>query len=171
MNVFLGVSPKPKRTSDIKLQQEIGERVWNCGVTELTRKLSLVKPTSRCPRGERTLGGQPTAGLVLSPLQGSQVQLALQLLGSQGTLDGLAARVEHGVRALLPLRLLLGASCSHIHPVEEGQDKIGQAKFQLHKQSQQDQPEEHLQEGDVGQERLVLRGRGRRTLGWIPRWL
>lgn len=120
-----------------------------------------------------------TAGLVLSPRQRPQVQLTLQLLGGQASLDCLAARVEHRVGTFLPLHLLLGASHPHIHPVEQGQDKIGQAKFQLHKQSQQDQPEEHLQQGDAGQERPVPWSQGRRWwrprrwrgFGWTPWWL
>lgn len=97
-----------------------------------------------------------TAELVLSPRQGSKLQLALKLLCGEGALDGLAARVEHGVGAFLSTLLLPGASCPNIHPVEQGQDKINQAKFQFHKQSQQDQPEKNLQEGDAGQEGLVL---------------
>ena len=59
-----------------------------------------------------------TAGLVLSPRQRPQVQLTLQLLGGQASLDCLAARVEHRVGTFLPLHLLLGASHPHIHPVE-----------------------------------------------------
>ena len=146
--------------------------MWNCGVTDLTRKLLSVKA-----RGCEARGARWTAGPVLSPRQRPQVQLTLQLLGGQASLDGLAARVEHGVGAFLSLRLLLGASHPHIHPVEQGQDKIGQAKFQFHEQSQQDQPEEHLQQGDAGQERPVPGGQGRRRpwrwrgFGWTPWWL
>ena len=145
----------------------------NCGVTGLTRKLFSVKA-----RGCEGPGA--TAGLVLSPRHRPQVQLSLQLLGGQASLDCLAARVEHRVGTFLPLHLLLGASHPHIHPVEQGQDKIGQAKFQLHKQPQQDQPEEHLQQGDAGQERPVPRGQGLRWrrlrrwrgfFGWTPWWL
>ena len=63
--------------------------------------------------------------------------------------------------ALLPFFLLLGTPSPYIHPIEHGQDKISQTKFQFHKQSQQDQPEENLQEGDVSQERLAAGGRQR----------
>ena len=147
--------------------------MWNCGVTDLTRKLFSVNA-----RGCEGSGG-PTTGLVLSPQQRPQVQLALQLLGGQASLDCLAARVEHGVGTFLSLRLLLGASHPHIHPVEQGQDKIGQAKFQFHKQAQQDQPEEHLQQGDAGEERPVPRGQRLRRrgpwrwcgFGWTRWWL
>lgn len=92
---------------------------------------------------------------VLSTRQGSKLQLAFQLLCCQGALDGFAAWVEHRVGTLLSLLPVLRGSGPYIHPVEQGQDKISQAKFQLHKQSQEDQPEKNLQEGDVGQERLV----------------
>jgi hypothetical protein len=85
----------------------------------------------------------------------------LQLLSSQRALDGFTARVEHRVGALLPFFLLLGTPSPYIHPIEHGQDKISQTKFQFHKQSQQDQPEENLQEGDVSQERLAAGGRQR----------
>lgn len=70
MSVFLGVSPKPKRSSDIKLQQEIRESVWNCRVIELTCKLPSAKPTNRYPRGVRALGASQQQGWPYLPCRG-----------------------------------------------------------------------------------------------------
>jgi len=74
------------------------------------------------------------------------MQLPLQLLGRQRPGDGGAAGVEHGVSAQLALPPLGGAARAGVHPVEEGEDEVGQPQLQLGEQRQQHGPQQHLEQ-------------------------
>lgn len=86
--------------------------------------------------------------------QGSVTHLPLQLFSSQGAQERLTVWVEDRVRAQFSGFSGCRAAESFIKPVEEGDNEEGQAKLQLHEQTQKNQPQKHFEQNKVWDDEL-----------------
>lgn len=86
--------------------------------------------------------------------QGPVTHLSLQLLCSESAQQRLTVWVEDGISAQLSGLAGSWATESFIEPVEEGDDEERQAELQFNKQTEQHQPQQHFEQGEVCDDKL-----------------
>lgn len=91
---------------------------------------------------------------ILSVCQRSVAHLPLQLLSSDGAQQRLAAWIEHRISAQFSWLASCWGSQSLIQPVEEGDDEEGETKLQFCKQALKNQPQQHFEQSNVGDDKL-----------------
>lgn len=86
--------------------------------------------------------------------QRSVTHLPFQLFSGEGAQERLTVWVEDGVGAQFSGFPGCWTAESFIKPVKKGDNEEGQAKLQLNKQTQKNQPQKHFEQSKVGNDEL-----------------